>query len=320
MTVILVICLALLGIISAGKIDDNLQGGRSQNDMIVSDGKSVNIDTVEPVINPEESFFASSTASASTTPASPTTIAPVYSDGITAEAYIAADVVTGEIYMQRNATRVLPVASMSKLVTAFVATDMLSATSTIFIGREEAAAPPDGSGITENEKFSLSEILYPLLLDSSNIAAEALASSTNRARFLEFMRSYAWEIGMDTSNFADPSGVDPHNAASATDLLALAKYLYKFRPDVLALTRTRIYSVATTSDHGSHNFVSIHPFVSDPNFIGGKTGRTPEAGDTMLTIISIGDHPVAIVVLGSRYDGRAADTRKIISELVKKMI
>jgi D-alanyl-D-alanine carboxypeptidase len=165
----------------------------------------------------------------------------------------------------------------------------------------------------------LEEILYPLLLDSSNIAAEALASTTDRTNFLELMRSYAWEIGMSTAYFADPSGVNPHNAASAKDLFALAKYLYKYRPDILTLTRVASISVATTTEHGSHEFASIHPFVNDPNFIGGKTGRTPEAGDTMLTIMKIGGQPVAIVVLGSKYAGRAEDTSKIIEMVKTKM-
>jgi len=235
---------------------------------------------------------------------------------IYATAYIAANVETGKIYAQKNAKEVLPVASMSKLVTAFAATDMLPRTTTISITENDTNVPPDSSGIAQNETYTLNELLYPLLLNSSNVAAEAMASKTNRVTFLELMSSYAWEIGMSTAFFADPSGVDPHNAASADDLLALAKYLYKYRPDILELTRTSTYIVATTTDHGSHIFASIHPFVNDPDFIGGKTGRTPEAGDTMLTIMRIYGQPVAIVVLGSKYDGRYSDTKKII-ELVK---
>jgi D-alanyl-D-alanine endopeptidase (penicillin-binding protein 7) len=159
------------------------------------------------------------------------------------------------------------------------------------------------------------ELLFPLLLNSSNVAAEALASTTNRSHFLELMSGYAWEVGMPSTYFADPSGLDPRNAASARDFFALAQYLYSSRPEILSITRTPYVAVATTTDHGAHEFKSIHPFVTDPRFIGGKTGRTPQAGDTMLTIMNIENKPIAIIVLGSHYDGRAADTRILISRV-----
>ncbi len=320
--IIVVICITLLGIIAANNLNKGLRfNGQprvavtkvsdvpEQADSAFFQGAS---DTIN---NAVKSLVGGKNATSSV----PTKAASIPSDGISASAYLAGNVTTGQVYVSRNAKQVLPVASMSKLVTAFAATDQLPATTTITITADEANVPPDGSGITAGETYTLQEILYPLLLDSSNVAAEALASTTNRRNFLELMSSYAWEIGMSTAYFADPSGVNPHNAASATDLFALAKYLYKYRPDILALTRTASTSVATTTEHGSHDFVSIHPFVLDSRFIGGKTGRTPEAGDTMLTIMNINNQPVAIVVLGSRYDGRAADTRKIIEMVKGKM-
>ena len=248
-------------------------------------------------------------------------VAPVvYTNGISALAYIAAGVNNDVVYLEHSSAKVLPVASMSKLVTAFAATDILSASTSITITELEAKAPPDGSGIRENETYSLGELLYPLLLNSSNIAAEALASSTMRSEFLELMSSYAWEIGMSTAHFADPSGVSPQNKASSRDLLALARYLYKFRPDILALTRNGNYSVSTTTDHDAHQFTSTHPFVADKNFLGGKTGRTPEAGDTMMTIMNINSVPVAIIVLGSNYGERGDDTKRIIDLIQPKVL
>ena len=159
----------------------------------------------------------------------------------------------------------------------------------------------------------MKDLLYPLLLNSSNVAAEALASSTDRIKFLTLMSSYAWEIGMLSSYFADPSGLDSHNQASAKDLFSLAKYLMKFRPDIAELTRVKSLSVATTTDHGSHIFASIHPFINDANFLGGKTGRTEAAGETMLTMIKINGQSIAVIVLGSLRGARESDTRLLIS-------
>ena len=240
--------------------------------------------------------------------------APAPRPAITATSYLVGNIDTGEIYISKNPDTVSPVASMSKLMTAIVATDSMSPTTTIEITPEETDVPPDGSNLYAGEKFELKDLLYPMLLDSSNVAAEAIASSTNRLAFLAQMSGSAWEVNMPNAYFADPTGLSPHNEASANGIFSLAKYLYDYRPDILAITRIPHMEVATTTDHGSHSFDSIHPFVTDPRFIGGKTGRTPEAGETMLTIMNINDQPIAIVIMHASYGERAADTGYLIKK------
>jgi D-alanyl-D-alanine carboxypeptidase len=243
---------------------------------------------------------------------------------ITAKAYLIGNVVTGEIYQEFNAKQSLPVASMSKLVTAMAATAEMASTSMISIIPNEPSLWDASSTLSVGEKYSLNDILYPLLLSSSNLAAESiaafsyrdtyreLATSTIRSYFLTLMSSYAWEIGMPSSFFADPSGLIETNIASAEDMFALAKYLYKYRPDILTITRKPQISLATTTEHGSSTFVSTHPFVNDKRFVGGKTGRTLAAGETMLTILDINGQKVAFIILGSGFGNRALDTRKLI--------
>ena len=244
---------------------------------------------------------------------------------ITSYAYLVGDVSTGEVLMSSNSVNAYPVASMSKLMTAIVATNRFTPTTTIEIPKLSADIATDTSNLQVGEEFSLKEILQPLLLSSSNIAAEAIAStkmssttatSTARLSFLELMSSTAWEIGMPTAYFADPSGLDSHNQASAKDIFALAQYLYKSRPDILKITRTAQVTLATTTTHFGHDIESTHPFVTDPRFIGGKTGRTLEAGETMLTILNIDDKPIAFIVLHSRYGYRAFDTNVLIAKYV----
>ena len=270
-----------------------------------------------PVVSDNNEPFISNTSDINkSSPAiGPAEVPPVkLPPTITALSYLVGNVVTGDVYLERNGNTALPVASMSKLVTAIAATDMLKATTTILITPEEADVPPDGSGLVAGERFTVGELMYPLLLDSSNIAAEALASSSDRANFINQMNGYSWEIGMPHTYFADPTGISPHNQATAEDFFALAKYLYNFRPDILALTRTIGTTTATTTDHGAHIFDSIHPFVTDQRFIGGKTGHTPEAGDTMLTILWIKGKPVAFIVIGSGNGERAQDTQMLIEK------
>jgi D-alanyl-D-alanine carboxypeptidase len=87
------------------------------------------------------------------------------------------------------------------------------------------------------------------------------------------------------------------------------------RPDILSITKTAKYTLATTTTHGYHEIVSTHPFVNEPNFLGGKTGKTPQARDTMLTILNINNTPIAFIVLGS--EDRKKDTLYLIEQVRK---
>jgi D-alanyl-D-alanine carboxypeptidase len=279
-----------------------------------------------PYTKPVTNFFIRDEKPATSTPQNGPVIAQAKTSPkeaallVTAKAYLVADLKSDKIYMEKNSKMVLPVASMSKLITAFVATEVLKNDAIIEITEENTKLPSDSSGLTAGEKFPLKVILYPLLLNSSNVAAEALASaSDNRIDFLESMSSYAWEVGMPSSFFADASGLSPQNAASARDMLALAKYLHNSRQDILSITRTPMNTVSTTTEYNAHTFTSTHPFVNDPNFLGGKTGRTPEAGETMITLMKINNRPVAFIILGSHYGSREPDT-KILIEAAKKLV
>jgi D-alanyl-D-alanine carboxypeptidase len=104
--------------------------------------------------------------------------------------------------------------------------------------------------------------------------------------------------------------------SSASDFFELAKYLYKSRKDILDITRVEKYTIASSTEHGYHVFSNIHPFVRDPQYIGGKTGHTDQAKDTMLTIFKIKNQPIAIIVLSS--NNRKVDTQ-ILKNHIEKM-
>jgi len=308
---LIVICLATIGVLAGFRV------ARQESTSGITSAPLSGILPIKPLSIDPSFYQPLKTGSKSAVTSKPAVAVPpkpaAPADGVSAEAYLVGNVATGQIYSERNGATPLPIASMSKLMTAMIATNTIAPTTTIEITPEEASVYPDLSHIGAGEKFAMKEMLYPLLLDSSNIAAEALASSSNRANFLNLMNSYAWEIGLPTTFFADPSGLSPLNQASAEGFFDLAQYVYKSRPDLLAITRTVETAVATTTDHGAHDFVSIHPFVTDPRFIGGKTGHTDEAGDTMLTILNIGGQPIAFIVLHS--NDRARDTTLLADKM-----
>lgn len=296
------ICISLIVIALYTRIEDNLDKTTQPR---------VPIEYKEEVVSDE--FYQNEQASSTDQDSSAKT-PEIKKSPISAKAFLVGNVETGEIYMYRNVNTVLPVASMSKLITAVASIDQYSLSGTTTIS-EANLDRPDSVKYTSGEIFTVEEALQPLLISSSNIMAEALASTSNRTKFMELMSSYAWEIGMPSTYFADPSGISPLNISSASDFFALAKYLYKLRPDILKITKMDKVIMATTTEHGYHEIVSTHPFIYYPSYLGGKTGRTPQAKDTMLSILKIKDQPIAIIVLGS--DNRKADSDYLIKETEK---
>jgi len=318
-TTIIVLIIGLIIIIRISRTLTDNHAGQKPEEMVGNITESINYEAPEPAF-----FDINEINLATSSTVKENKVQSVKSNDpypmITARAFIVGNVKTGKILLEKNSGRQMPVASVSKLITAIITSETIDPNKVIEIASSSVeSVPPDASGIGIGERFTTKEILYPLLINSSNIAAEALASSENRVKFFEKMSSYAWEVGMPQAFFADPSGVDPHNMASAKDVFALAQYLYQSRLDILAITRIANMEVSTTSEHGYHLYQSTHPFVNDSRFLGGKTGRTREAGETMLTILDMGGEPIAFIVLGSNFGSRAEDTRQLIKLFVTKL-
>ena len=256
-------------------------------------------------------------------------------DIITADSYLVANLATAQVYFEKDPTVVRPIASISKLITAIVVDKRMPDGASILIASSSVTGSEQKSDVRAGEVYSTHDLLTAMLLISSNDAATAFAdnyasttgaqpANASRADFVSLMNAEAYSLGLSSTGFEDPSGLSPHNVSSANDLFTLARYLYKSQPDILGLTKTPEFDVATTSLHGAHQFVNIDPFVYDPHYFGGKTGNTSAAGETMLSLFNLPTKdgtivPVAIIVLHSNPDERQIDS-SILVERVLGMI
>lgn len=244
----------------------------------------------------------------------------VASDGtikpkVSADAYIVADIDTGEIILQKDKDHAWPIASTSKLMTAVVSLENQNQFDYATVTKEAISAY-GFSGYTAGEKIELSNLLNPMLLPSSNDAAEIIAEHYGRDAFLEKMNEKAKELGMDNTNYEDPSGLSPNNKASAHDLFRLAQYITHEKPTIWDITKRRIYSAQ------GHTAKNISQFLNDPNLIGSKPGFTYEAkqsnvGVWELQLSEIKKRKIAIIILHS--NDRYRDTQNILSYLKKQV-
>lgn len=240
---------------------------------------------------------------------------------LTARGALAADLGNGFVFFEQGMDRREPIASIVKLMTALISTEynLLSFTPEMSskVRITETMVEPIGEvrGLEAGATFSYFDLLYPLLLSSSNDAAEALAAHRGRTRFIARMNARAESLGLLDTSFADPHGFGAENISTPRDLFYLGKYLLTNRKWILNITRGRLYS-----DFGQLSFArlsgqNLNLFEDRPEFIGGKIGGTPEARQTGMFIftVSVGDVPrtVAVVVLGSD------DLKKDAEELLK---
>jgi serine-type D-Ala-D-Ala endopeptidase (penicillin-binding protein 7) len=226
--------------------------------------------------------------------------------------YLIADVQSSTVLASSDLTAVAPIASVTKIMTALVAAEFINLDSSVYVNEPtfvQSLIPRLGN----RSKVSMYSLLQLLLVESSNEAAEVIASQLGQEEFVVKMNQKALSLGMVDTHFADPSGLSAENTASLSDLLRLAQYIYTNRSFIFELTANQNLPTA----HIGGEFGELLNFnkVEDlDNFIGGKVGETIAAGQTSVTLHQISvkgsERVVAIIILGS--EDRNKDVRELL--------
>lgn len=241
---------------------------------------------------------------------------------LTAKAAYVYDAATGEVLYAKNEREALPLASLTKAMTALVAAESGDRTSAVAIRPDDVLVEGD-SGFLPGERIALKDILNFTLVSSSNDGAHAIAAWAGGAtsgaveapedRFVTRMNEYAKKIGLAETTFHNPTGLDLSSDAagaygSARDMALLFAYIGKTNPAVLDATvndRITVWS----QDALPHTATNTNPYVTKiPGITGSKTGYTELAGGNLVvTIDAAVAHPIVIAVLGSTEQGRFED-------------
>jgi hypothetical protein len=234
---------------------------------------------------------------------------------LSAEGYIVADLKNNFVFLERSGKDKVPVASITKILTALVAGEFINLEKEITVP-ESAVIHTSRPRLKADESYSAYDLLYPLLLESSNEAAETFASHLGNGRFVSLMNTKAKAIGMESSSFVDASGIGEGNISTPEDLFDLAKYVFNNRGFIFGMSSGHL----TDSVYGKPSFEglsNLNLFGGRIDFIGGKMGKTNAAGETMLAVFELelnGEkRPIAIVMLGSTDVG--SDISKVVGWL-----
>lgn len=236
------------------------------------------------------------------------------------------DVRGQRVLFAKNEDEVLPLASITKLMTALLAYELIederAATVSLSAIRQEGA-----SGLSAGEVMRTADLRELALVSSSNDAAFQLAASVGEllgendpaAQFIRGMNIRAEELGLNSLEFQNTTGLDlsssePGAVGNARDVSFLMEHIIEHTPEILAPTQqtaTRIYNTA-----GAYHEVSNTNQVAleIPNMIGSKTGFTDLAGGNLTIAFDAAlDRPIIITVLGSTRDERFTDVLRLVS-------
>ncbi|HEZ8571239.1 TPA: serine hydrolase [Neisseria gonorrhoeae] len=229
---------------------------------------------------------------------------------------------TGQILYQKNADRIMPIASISKLMSAMVVLDAnLDMNETVTITPDEIdRLKGTGSRLAIGTALTRKELLHLSLMSSENRATHALGRTYpgGMGAFVAAMNRKAQSLGMYGSRFYEPTGLNFQNISTAKDLSLMVNAAAQY-PQIRTNSTSNYASVQTKN--GQQNYKNSNALVREGmwNIELQKTGYIREAGRSMVVKANIQNQPVTIVLLNSPTSAtRVNDARKIESWMLQQ--
>ena len=259
-----------------------------------------------------------------------TFVDPFDTVSIGGQAGIVLDLQSGNILFNKNASTSLPLASVTKLMSAYTALEHAPNILSITIDPTDIMIEGD-QGLIIGETWRLDDLLDFSLVTSSNDGMHAIArtvggfsySGDNRQNFIALMNQTAKDLGLSSMTFVNETGLDEETGqaggvGSAYDVAQLIGKLAVTYPDAVTRTRDNEFSVLSLSGlvHVGHN-TNIGA-AAIPGLLASKTGYTDLAGGNLAIVYNQGlNRPIAVVVLGSTPEGRFGDVETLVKTTQK---
>lgn len=191
---------------------------------------------------------------------------------LSAQSWIVFDVGDGEVLYAFNERAVLPIASVTKLMSAarFREENDMSLEATVEWGDTEAEGR--AGKLAAGQTYTHHELLFPLLLESSNDAAEVLLRTD--PTLVDRMNDFSMLPEIQHTSFADPSGLSPKNISTAYETMVWVRHLYDTQPHIFDITVLPAYYAK------ENGWINNSPYIEDTAYRGGKHGFTYEANRT----------------------------------------
>ncbi len=242
---------------------------------------------------------------------------------VSAESFLVADLDSGMVLLEKNSNERMPIASITKLMTAIVVSENIGLNRNILVSQEmldyynDYGETPE---IKQGARYQLIELLYPLLVRSSNQSSKILSNFLGKEKTIKMMNDKAKSMRMTKTSFNDTSGLSNKNISTANDLFYLGRYLFNNFKPILSITKSELVPQLQHLRFNLSELENRNIFVYDSNFVGGKTGFTNDSKNTALFIFNLKDKEKEqrnIIITLLRSEGLKRDTQSIYAWLLE---
>ena len=255
------------------------------------------------------------------------------SQGVQAKAFYCVNPSKNETLMERNPDQSMPVASLTKLVTALVVLDHMRLDRKVTVPDHIKTIPKSVVGLKPGDNVSVEDLLHGLLIGSGNDCAETLACAFTggKQKFVESMNKKVSSLGNQRTFFFTPSGLDrkngneqeaknsgdvDFNVSTAREMAQIARIAFSNKT-IRSISLKKSHIIASNMNKTGYHVKTTNKLLRDNlPLIGGKTGYTSRAGHCLASEFISGHDIVLIVVLGSPDHFR--DTRLVYRTALKK--
>lgn len=243
---------------------------------------------------------------------------------VNAQGAILMDADTGTVLWGQNIHNQYYPASITKVMTALLVIENCNMDDMVTFSHNAVFNVESGSsnaGINEGDKLSVKDCLYALLLKSANEAANALAEHVagSTEAFADMMNARAKELGCTNTHFANPSGLNnPEHYTSPYDMALIARAAFN-NPVFEEIDSTTYYKLPPNSINkegltiypGHRMMRKSNPYYY-PGIVGGKTGYTTLAGNTLITCAEKNGMKLITVILKGSTPAYWSDTKNLL--------
>ena len=236
---------------------------------------------------------------------------------LAASSYILIDANSGKVLVEKDADRVLPPASLTKMMTSYVVTEELAygniqEDETVRISVKAWKAEGSRMFIQEGKNVSIKDLLKGVIIQSGNDASIALAEhiSGSEDAFADVMNQYAAQLGMVNTHYNNATGLPSKgHHSSARDLAKLAKHIIYDHAEYYPLYKEKAFTYNNIEQKNRNRLL-----FQDPSVDGLKTGHTEEAGYCLVSSAQKKGMRLISVVMGTRSDSaRASESQKLLT-------
>ena len=249
---------------------------------------------------------------------------------VVAESAVVIEATTGVILYKKNKDDQHYPASITKILTTLLALENSSLSETITFSKDAVYGIEVGSssiGAMVGEELTMEQCLYAIMLESANevssAVAEHIAGST--AKFADMMNAKAKELGCKNTNFVNANGLHNDNHYTTAYDMALISQAAMKNSTFRTITSTKRFTIPITNkykeirylcNHQQMLYANKYPQYKYDGCIGGKTGYTQKAGNTLVTFAKRGDMELICIVMKSTSPALSANQYTDTSSLL----